>query len=72
MAMAFFESIGPRGQELAMAAGDRVGVPVGFDPDLESATFDSDDHDEDQLREAVLAALEEIDPDWNSHLRVAE
>jgi hypothetical protein len=73
MAMLFMEISGPRGEELALAAGDAIGVPVGADPDEASATFDSDEHaSEQELETAVVEALLQLDPDWQSHLRVAE
>ena len=72
MGMLFLASIGPRGEELAMAAGERTGIPVGFDPELESATFDSDGMDEQELQTAVFGALDELDPDWRTHLELAE
>lgn len=73
MTMLFMEAIGPEGERLALAAAERIGVPVGWDADLASATFDSDEHaDEASLREAVFAALAELDSDWASQLREAE
>ena len=72
MAMLMLESTGPRGEELALGAGDELGIPVGFDSEF-GATFDSDEHaSEEELRTAVLAALDAIDSDWSQHLRVAE
>lgn len=79
MAMIFMESIGPQGERLAMAAGEAVEeVAVGWDAELNSATFDSDAYDpdtqlsEDEVRTRVFAALDGLDPDWRSHLREAE
>ena len=72
MALLYLEAVGPRGEELAFAAGDAMDVPVGFDPDLESATFDADSYGEDDLRETVIEALTELEPDWRSHLRVLD
>jgi hypothetical protein len=72
MAMLILAATGPRAEELAMAAGDETGIPVGFDPDLESATFDADAMDEQELQSTVFAALDELDPDWQSHLELAE
>jgi hypothetical protein len=71
MAMLFLEAIGPRGEELALAAGDVAGVAVGWDEELSSATFDSD-LDEAELSEQVFAELDRLDTDWRSHLRVTE
>ena len=71
-AMLILEGTGPRAEELAMKAGDETDVPVGFDPEFESATFDSDDLDDEELQRVVFAALDGIDPDWRSHLRVAD
>lgn len=65
------EAIGPRGEELAMKAGDNRDIPVGWDGEFRCATFDSD-LDEDELRTVVLEELARIDPDWASHLREAE
>ena len=72
MALLYLEAIGPRGEELAFAAGNAIDVPVGFDPDLESATFDTDSFEPDDLKETVVEALTDLDPDWGSHLRVLD
>jgi hypothetical protein len=73
MAMIFFELTGPRGEELALAAGKAIDVPVGADAGEASATFDSDEHaSEEELQVAVFEALTGIDPDWQSHLRLAK
>jgi hypothetical protein len=73
MAMLFMEITGPRGEELALAAGKAIDVPVGADAEEASATFDSDEHaSEEELQAAVFEALAGIDPDWQSHLRLAE
>jgi hypothetical protein len=72
MGLLVLESIGPRSEELANQAGETLGVPVGIDPEFESATFDSDDLDDDSLQAAVFEALDEADSEWRSHLRVAE
>lgn len=66
------EAIGPKGEKLAEQAGDALDIPVGFDPEFECATFDSDEHGEDDLQSAVFDALDGIDPEWHSQLRVAE
>jgi hypothetical protein len=66
------EAIGPRGEELAMQAGEAIEIPVGFDPEFECATFDSDDLDEDDLQTTVFEALAAIDADWQTQLRVAD
>lgn len=71
MAMLFLEAIGPRGEELALAAGKAAGIAVGWDAELNSATFDSD-LDDGELQSAVFAELDRLEPDWRSHLRVAE
>jgi hypothetical protein len=79
MAMIFLEAIGSDGERLALAAGDAVEeVAVGWDEEMNTATFDSDAHDpdvvlsEDEVREKVFAALDAIDTDWRSHLRETE
>ena len=66
------EAIGPKGEKLAMQAGEAIEIPVGFDPEFECATFDSDDLDEDELQTTVFEALAAIDADWQAHLRVTE
>jgi hypothetical protein len=71
MAMLFLEAIGPRGEGLALAAGDASGVAVGWDTEFSSATFDSD-FDEAELQAKVLAELDRLDPDWRSHLRLSD
>ena len=73
MALLILEATGPRGEELAMKAGDELDIPVGFDPEFESATFDSETiADEAELQTIVFEALGRIDPDWQSQLRLAE
>ena len=70
--MLMLEAIGPKGAELAMAAGDARGVAVGWDEEFSTATFDSDDADEAGLQPLILEELDAREPDWRSHLRVAE
>ena len=66
------EAIGPKAERLALEAGEAIDVPVGYDPELECASFDSDTLDEQQLEATVFAALAGIDPEWQAHLRKAE
>lgn len=66
------DAIGPKGEELAMQAGKATDIPVGFDPEFECATFDSDGLEAGELQSTVFDALAGIDPDWQSHLRLAE
>jgi hypothetical protein len=72
MALLILEAIGPDGERLAMEAGRLTEIPVGWDAELSSATFDSDDLGEAELEGIVFDALGGIDPEWRSHLRVAE
>ena len=73
MALLILEATGPKGEELAMKAGDELDIPVGFDPEFESATFDADAiADEAELQTIVFEALGRIDPGWQSQLRLAE
>jgi hypothetical protein len=72
MALLILAATGPKGEELAMAAGDALGIPVGFDPEFESATFDSDEHGDGELQGVVFAQLDALDADWRSHLEVAD
>ena len=72
MGIATLESIGPKGQELALKAGEVTDIPVGFDPDLGSATFDSDDLEGAELEAVLFDALSGLDPDWREHLRLTE
>jgi hypothetical protein len=72
VALLFMEAIGPNAEQLALDAGKAADVAVGYDSDLGSATFDSDAHDETELEAAVSEALTGLDPDWQTHLRVAE
>ena len=65
-------AIGPKGEALAMAAGDGIDVPVGFDPDLECATFDAADLEPDELQTRVFEKLAQLDPDWRTHLEIAD
>jgi hypothetical protein len=72
MALLTLDAIGSEGEKLAMAAGDSAGVAVGFDPEFECATFDADGYDDDELEAAVFEALDDLDADWRTHLRIAE
>lgn len=72
MALLTLEAIGPEGEKLAMAAGDAVSIPVGFDPAFECATYDADGYEDGELETVVFEALADIDPDWRTHLRIAE
>ena len=72
MSILILEAVGPKGEQLAMQAGDQLDIPVGFDPEFESATFDADSIAEDELQTIVFEALGRIDPEWQSHLRVAD
>jgi hypothetical protein len=66
------QGVGPKAESLALAAGDRIGVPVGFDPDLDFATFDADSLELEELEARVVEALGTLDPDWRSHLEVVD
>ncbi len=72
MALFLLEAIGPEGERLALEAGRLTEIPVGFDSEFNTATFDSDELDGAELEGIVFDALGGIDPDWRSHLRVAE
>lgn len=72
MAMLIMEAIGPRGEELALAAGKSAEIPVGWDEEFDSATFDADGLDEAELDGAVFDALAGIDPAWREHLKVVD
>ena len=70
--MLILEAIGPNGEQLAMKAGDNRGIPVGWDDEFNSATFDADGIVDDELQQVVFEELADIDPDWQSHLKLAE
>jgi hypothetical protein len=72
MAMLILEAIGPNGEELAMAAGEAREIPVGWDPEFECATFDADGIDDDELETLIFEELDARDPDWRSHLKLAD
>ena len=72
MALLFLEAIGPEGERLALEAGRLTEIPVGFDSEFNTATFDSDELDAAELEGVVFDALGGIDPDWRSHLREAD
>jgi hypothetical protein len=72
MGLATYEAIGPKGEELALAAGKVTDIPVGFDPELKSATFDSDSLDGPELEAVIADALSGLDSDWREHLRLVE
>ena len=72
MGLLILNATGPKGEELALAAGKLTEIPVGYDAEFDSATFDSDAYDEAELQGIVFDALGGIDPDWRSHLELAE
>ena len=72
MALLLLQAIGPEGERLALEAGRLTEIPVGFDSEFNTATFDSDELDAAELEGVVFDALGGIDPDWRSHLRVAD
>jgi hypothetical protein len=72
MGLVTFDAIGPRGEQLALAAGETTDVAVGFDPELECATFGEDSLSDQELEAIVIDALSGLDPDWRAHLRVSE
>jgi hypothetical protein len=67
--IAIFEAIGPEAEALANAASASTEIPVGFDPEFESFTFDADGVAEDELQAVVCEALAAIDAEWHRHLR---
>ncbi|MGH2951869.1 MAG: hypothetical protein ACRDKX_07495 [Solirubrobacterales bacterium] len=68
MGLVTLEAIGPKGEELALAAGEVTGTPVGFDAELECATFDSDSLEGAELEAVLFDALSGLDPEWREHL----
>jgi hypothetical protein len=72
MGMLILEAIGPRGEELALAAADARGYPVGWDSEFNSATIDADGVDDDELRTVIFEQLDSADPEWRSHLQEVE
>jgi hypothetical protein len=67
--MLILEAIGPRGEELAMAAGKARDVAVGWDGEFDSATFDADGMSESELEAVISEELDAQDPDWREHLQ---
>lgn len=72
MGLLTLEAIGPDGEKLALKAGEETGIPVGFDPEFECATFDSSSIDGEELETVVFEALDGLDAGWRSHLQLAE
>lgn len=66
------EAIGPNAEQLAIDAGKVTDIPVGYDPELDCATFDSDTLEGKELEAVVFDALAGIDPEWQTHLQLAE
>jgi hypothetical protein len=66
------EAIGPKAEELAAQAGKVTDIPVGYDPEFQCATFDSDSFRDEELQGIVFDALAGIDRDWQAHLTLAE
>jgi hypothetical protein len=72
MAIMTLEAIGPKGEQLAMQAGQATDIPVGYDSEFECATFDSDSFGDEELQTVVFEALARVDPEWQAHLRLAD
>ncbi|MFI5025584.1 MAG: hypothetical protein ACHQCI_02370 [Solirubrobacterales bacterium] len=72
MGMIILNSIGPKGEELALEAGRLTEIAVGIDPEFNSATFDADGYEEGELQGIVFDALAGLDPEWQSHLQLAD
>jgi hypothetical protein len=72
MAMLILEAIGPRGEELAMAAGKARDIAVGWDSEFDSATYDADGIDDEELQAVIFEELDAQDPEWRSHLQLVE
>jgi hypothetical protein len=70
--MLILEAIGPRGEELALAAADARGYPVGWDSEFDSATIDADGIGDDELRQVIFEELDSREPEWRSHLQEVE
>jgi hypothetical protein len=70
--MLILEAIGPRGEELAIAAGEAREIAVGWDSEFDSATFDTDGIDETELQAVIFEELDAQDPEWRSHLQLVE
>jgi hypothetical protein len=70
--MLILEAIGPRGEELALAAAKERGYAAGWDDEFESATIDADGISDDELRTVIFEELDARDPDWRSHLSEVE
>ena len=72
MGMLILEATGPDGEQLAMKAGANRDIPVGWDEEFNSATFDADGIGDDELQQVVFEELAALDPDWQSQLKLAE
>lgn len=72
MALLILEAIGPRGEELAMAAARACGHPAGWDEEFSSATIDADGIDDEELLAGIVAELDAREPDWRAHLKPVE
>lgn len=70
--MLILEAIGPDGEALAIAAGEAREIPVGWDSEFESATFDADGIDDEELQTVIFEQLDAQDPEWRSHLQLVE
>jgi hypothetical protein len=72
MGILIMEATGSEGERLALEAGKVTDIAVGWDAELNSATFDSDAFDDAELEGIVFDALNGIDPDWRSHLQLVQ
>ena len=63
-----FDAVGPRAEELANGAAANRDVVVGFDPEFECFNFDADGISEQELAAVIAEELDNLEPDWRSHL----
>jgi hypothetical protein len=52
--MLILQAVGSNAAQLAMQAGDQAEIPVGWDSELQCATFDSDAHESEEQLQAVV------------------
>ena len=71
--MLILEAIGPRGEELALAAADARGYPVGWDSRVQLGDDRRRRTSTTRSCEAVIfEELDARDPEWRSHLQPVE
>ena len=72
MAMLTWRRSGRAARSWRWLPARRATLPVGWDSEFESATFDADGIDDEELEAVIFEELDAREPDWRSHLKLVD